>query len=104
MKNTIKMKFALAAGLAAAIVALAPICGNAADLGTPSKAVVSYSDLDLSTEAGARTLFHRLMKAADAVCPMEAAGLDLNHIENTCVYATMTKAVRNVNSAALSKF
>lgn len=104
MKNTIKMKISLALGYAAAIVALAPICGNASDFGMPSKAVVKYSDLDINTEAGARALFHRLMKAADEICPVDATTHYLNRIENTCVYATMTKAVRDVNSAALSKF
>ncbi len=104
MKNTIKMKLALASGIASTIFALAPICGNASDFGMPSKAVVKYSDLDINTEAGARALFHRLMKAADEICPVDATTHYLNRIENTCVYATMTTAVRNVNSAALSKF
>jgi len=63
LKNTIKMKFSLALGLATAIFALAPICVNASGFGMPSKAVVSYSDLDLNTEAGARTMLHRLIKA-----------------------------------------
>jgi len=104
LKNTIKMKFALAAGLASTIIALAPLCGNASDLGMPMKAAVSYSDLDLNTEAGARALYHRLAKAADDVCPVDSTTLELHRIYKSCVNAAMGAAVRNVNRAALSKF
>ena len=103
MKNTVMMKLALASGIASTIFALAPICGNASDFGVASKAVVRYLDLDLTTEAGARTLFRRLMKAANEVCPVDENTHYRNRIEHTCVYATMTTAVGNLNSPALSK-
>lgn len=103
MKNTVKMKLALVSGLASAIVALTPICSNAADLGETSKAAVSYADLDLNTEVGAHTLFHRLTRAADEVCPQDSSTLELHRIYKTCVNAAMSAAVRNVNRAGLSK-
>jgi UrcA family protein len=96
------MKFSLASGLASAIFALVPIYGYAADFGT-TKMAVSYSDLDLSTEAGASTLFHRLTLAADEVCPMDSTTLELHRIYKTCVNASLGNAVRNVNRATLSK-
>jgi len=102
MTNNLKLKFSLASGLVSAIVVLAPIYGYAADFGVANKAV-SYSDLDLSTEAGASTLLNRLTLAADAVCPMDSTTFALHRLYKTCVDATLGKAVRNVNRTTLSK-
>ncbi len=103
MKNTLKMKLAFASGLASTIVALAPICSHASDLGETMTAAVSYADLDLNTDAGAHTLFHRLTKAADQVCPQDSSTFEQHRIYRTCVNAAMSAAVRNVNRAGLSK-
>jgi UrcA family protein len=100
LNKTVKTNFVLALGLASAIVALAPICSQAADL---DKAVVKYSDLDLNTEAGARTLYHRLTRAADEVCPMDSSTLELHRMYKACVNTALNTAVRNVNRATLSK-
>lgn len=103
MQNTVKMKCILASGLAAAIVALTPIRGHASDWDMASTAVVSYADLNLSTEAGARTLYFRLTKAADQVCPDDSTTLDLHRIYKTCVNEALGKVVRNMNIPTLSK-
>ena len=42
-------------------------------IGEPAAVVVSYSDLDLSTTAGAQTLYTRISRAAREVCPFEDA-------------------------------
>jgi UrcA family protein len=97
------MKLAFASGLASTIVALAPICSHASDLGETMKAAVNYADLDLNTDAGARTLYHRLTKAADEVCPADSSTFEQHRIYKTCVKAAMSAAVRDVNREGLSK-
>jgi hypothetical protein len=48
-------------------------------------------------------LFHRLTLAADEVCPMDSTTLELHRIYAACVKTSLGNAVRNVNSATLSK-
>jgi UrcA family protein len=53
---------------AAALTALG--AANAGEIDAPSK-VVRYSPASLSTDQGAKVLYHRLERAAEAVCPNE---------------------------------
>lgn len=50
--------------------------------------VVSYSDLDLSREAGARVMLGRLESAASAVC---GGWPDLHRLENLAIYRACTR-------------
>jgi UrcA family protein len=67
------------------------------------KVVVSYSDLDLSTTEGARTLYRRISIAAQEVCPFQDA-LDLSRRakNHACREAAIERAVSSVNNAQLA--
>ena len=79
------------------------------DVRVQSKAV-SFRDLDLTTRAGARTLFHRIRNAASEVCDPRPAHLD-NLRDYTdyqdfarCEMDGINLAVAEVNSPALSRY
>ncbi|MGH8210465.1 MAG: UrcA family protein [Steroidobacteraceae bacterium] len=65
--------------------------------------VVAYGDLDLSTAAGARTLYRRIAIAATQVCPFDGsrdlARLAYNH---ACRRDAIARAVRDINSPQLA--
>jgi UrcA family protein len=67
------------------------------------KVVVSYSDLDLSTPEGARTLYKRISFAAQQVCPYQderaLARVAINH---ACREAAIDRAVNSVHNAQLA--
>jgi UrcA family protein len=72
---TIFTRFAASLALSGAVLAAPAFAANPAEQ-APSIAVRT-NDLDLATEAGARTLDHRIHRAALAVCP-DLDGRDLN--------------------------
>ena len=71
--------------------------------GEVPKVVVSYSDLDLSTTEGARTLYKRISIAAQEVCPFQDA-VELSRMakNHACREAAIERAVSSVNSAQLA--
>ena len=87
----------LAAGLIAAGTASA---GAAADV--PS-ATVRYADLNLSTDAGAHTLYRRIAAAAREVCP-DGDSRDLSRAAHAraCQQEAIERAVRSVGSEHLA--
>lgn len=64
---------------------------------------VKYSDLNLSTDEGARRLYARISGAARNVCP-EPSLLDLKALASTeaCQSAAIARAVREVRSPRLA--
>jgi UrcA family protein len=72
-------------------------------IGEPAAVVVSYSDLDLSTTAGAQTLYTRISRAAREVCPFEDA-IDAPRVakNHACREAAIARAVSAVNSTQLA--
>ena len=90
--------FALAAGV---------VFVSTASAGTPATdvpmATVRYGDLDLSTNAGAKTLYNRISMVARQVCPSdESRDLSRLHIARACQQAAIERAVRSVNSPHLA--
>ena len=66
-------------------------------------AVVNYADLNLATEAGARTLYQRLAAAAQEVCPIQdARSLAQVAHSHSCRAEAVARAVRQVNSPKLA--
>ncbi len=65
--------------------------------------VVAYSDLDLGTENGVRTLYKRISNAADQVCPFEYTQ-DPKRLASfkSCRDAAIARAVRQIKSPALA--
>lgn len=67
------------------------------------KATVQYSDLDLSKQADAQTLYGRLQRASDRVCAQYKELLNLSRMKlyNACYQDALARAVDNVDHAAV---
>jgi UrcA family protein len=78
------------------------VTAQAADDGLPSKRV-SYADLDISSAAGAKVLYSRIVAAAHQVCALSGYK-DLGAMQrvNGCVDRAINHAVKEVDSPALS--
>lgn len=78
---------------------------HAADASSRRQVQVRFSDLDLSSIAGATTLYRRLRSAAESVCT-ESGSRDLKSVfrVKTCVSAAMSAAVTDVNQPALTAY
>jgi UrcA family protein len=63
---------------------------------------VRYSDLDLTTQAGADTLYHRIRGAARQVCGYEASSFWGQRSFRNCVNGAVGNAVATVNSPLLT--
>ncbi len=101
--NTKLTSAILSAGLIAAFN-LSGVAHAQRPAATEPSRVVSYSDLDLSTEAGVRTLYGRIQNAAWRVCgdivePHNAAAAAENA---KCRQALVDAAVAQVNKPALT--
>ena len=101
-----------AARAAAAVLALgltiafAPVARADADAAADvPKLEVSYTDLDIATEQGARALYRRISTAARQVCPRGEGSIvpKLNDISRTCIRDAIARAVREVNSPRLAE-
>jgi UrcA family protein len=105
MYTTIQMTFRPAALL---LCGAMTVCGLAATARAADDGVlqekVSFADLDISKPAGAKTLYRRIVIAADHVC--QNASRDVFNRdpikERQCVNQAIDNAVKAVNSPALS--
>ena len=66
---------------------------------------VHYSDLNISTTAGATTLYGRIVSAARYVCGEEGYpyGIDMENYYNLCFRTAVNTAVTKVHSPMLTK-
>jgi UrcA family protein len=88
--------FALASVLA--VLSAAPALAD-----EPAKSIrVGYSDLDLSTQAGATTLYSRIRGAARQVCGYEGASFTDKAIWRSCFNGAVSDAVATVNNPSLT--
>ena len=87
-----------------ALVAVLGVLGSVQVLaGEPAKSIrVSYADLDLSTQAGAQTLYHRIRGAARQVCGDEGTSYTDKAIWRSCFKNAVGDAVAKVNSPQLT--
>lgn len=103
----------LAAAAGAVLIAAAPFRASASPAdepmsGTLGEAVpavaVSYGDLNVASERGARILLERIRLAAGAVCPQVSDPRDLSHVamRNRCVREAIARAVEQVGSPRLA--
>jgi UrcA family protein len=75
---------------------------RAADNSLPTR-TVSYADLDITKPAGAKILYHRITAAANEVCGYGTYGdMSSRQRQYDCVQASVNKAVKDVDSPALS--
>jgi UrcA family protein len=70
--------------------------------GEPSAVKVSYSDLNISTQAGAQTLYNRIAGAARTVCGYEGSSLLDKSVWRACYRDAIDEAVSKVNSPQLT--
>ena len=68
---------------------------------------VSFADLNIQNEAGARVLYARLKQASKRVCHLDAHSITGTLIRSTesqeCYVETLDSAVAKIDSAALRK-
>lgn len=92
------------------LVGIAAVLPFAVQAGEPARAqlavnsvVVSYADLNLSEEAGARTLYARLKRAAQQACGHRPPPVELkaSRAYQDCYESALTKAVNRVDSQQL---
>ena len=90
----------------ALLVACSPIAGSALaaePAAEPRLQVVRYADLDLSSQAGAASLYARIAAAAREVCPvMVERQLASIGRARRCTEDAVARAVEDVNVAAVT--
>lgn len=88
------------------LAALACLMGAAQVLAAASPQTrsvsLSYADLDLTRQADAATLYHRIHEAAREVCVYEDPRLALLPYANRCNRSAIARAVASVNNPLLS--
>lgn len=95
--KTIFILSAVAASLAASIAA-SPAAAQAPASG--ERVIVSYADLDLSSQSGVRTLNRRILSAVQAACGTASdADLHGKNAVNDCRTATYAQATAQVRGA-----
>ena len=95
----------------AAVAAITLFAGvSTASAATPSgdnvSVTISYSDLDLNTNAGARAMFARITHAAGEICGAQpdSQGLDQTRAYKGCMTSVTNRAVAKLGSAKVSAF
>ncbi|HEX4387840.1 MAG TPA: UrcA family protein [Steroidobacteraceae bacterium] len=88
-----------------ALVAVLALLGSAQALADPEgtrSVKVGYGDLDLSTQAGAATLYQRIRGAAHQVCGSDGRSLADYAISRSCFNNAVSTAVATVNNPRLT--
>jgi UrcA family protein len=92
------------------LLGIAAVLPFAAQAGEPARAqltvnsvVVNYADLDLSEQAGARTLYARLKRASAKACGHRPPPIELkaSRAYQDCYDLALNKAVKRVDSQQL---
>jgi UrcA family protein len=97
-----RARHALALTVLAALAATAAPAALAGGSDT-AQVAVRYADLDLDTEAGARTLYARIAAAARSVCPApDARDLHRSRAARECQANAIAQAVGAVGSTRLA--
>ena len=93
----------IAVGIALPAVASAGVPDQAGD----TSIKVSYEDLNIGSEAGARVLYSRLKRASEKACNVESltehGSIDRARDAKVCYEEVLSNAVANIDSAALAK-
>ena len=94
--------------LAAAAIAVPAIGSAAAPTQFDDASVkVSYADLDIHSEAGARVLYSRLKRASRAVCGVQShvvnGSLAMTLKARACFQETLEASVKKIDSEALDE-
>ena len=99
--TTLRRSLALAGAFAALAVTTVSFAAPRTD-DSPS-ITVRYSDLDLTTAAGANALYHRIANAASEVCPdPRTRNLGILEARKRCQQDAIARAVQAVNNPQLA--
>jgi len=95
----------IASGLAVALLAGT---AGAATLAAPNDqapaVTVHFQDLDLATTEGRSTLYRRISRAAQSVCPAaDVAHLSLLGVSRDCQSAAIQRAVRSIGGPTMAQ-
>jgi UrcA family protein len=102
-KETTMTKLTKILGFGAFALTIATLPAQSADRLVTHSAVVTYSDLDLSNTAGARTLYRRIENTASRLCgPANGSGLAASREYRTCVQNAVGGAVSQLNRPMVS--
>ena len=98
-----RLAAALLSACAVAVLAATAGVARAADVSATSRIVVKYRDLDLRTDRGAMTLYHRIDVAAHKVCPdSDSRRLEDKAAAWSCRRQAMDRAVESISSPQLA--
>jgi UrcA family protein len=96
----------LAVTIFAALTSSIATVSLASDSSDALQATVKFGDLNVSSTAGATTLYTRIRIAAEAVCrpfqPLNNADLAARSVFAACVHKAMSNAVSDVDQPTLS--
>jgi UrcA family protein len=103
-RNTRKLA-GIVTGVAAALLAgTAGASAVSSSFDQPPSITVHYQDLDLTTTDGRSTLYWRMSRAAQLVCPdADAADLSALRITQACRSAAIQRAVRSIGGPTMAK-
>ena len=89
-----------AAGLGGLLLASTSFAGTTQE---PASVRVSFSELDLTKDAGVERLYARLQNAAERVCSnLDSRDLTAYNAHAACMRAALDRAVANVHSSRLT--
>jgi UrcA family protein len=99
------MRAVFAAIVAATVSIPVSFAQTAADKRGIRSVTVQYSDLNLATPEGSRILYHRLVDAAERVCPQvgRRADLRLYPAAQSCINAAVQDAVKQIRNPQLAQ-
>jgi len=103
MNTSTRVSRILAATIFAALTCGVATASFASDSSNPLQVKVKYGDLNVSSTAGAATLYTRIRLAAEAVChPFNNRDLASQRLFAGCVHKAMSNAVNEVDQPTLS--
>jgi UrcA family protein len=103
-KNVRVARFVVAFGVAALSCGAASAHPSAQNDAQMAKAVVNYTDLDLSKEADVRSLYARLQRASARVCDdyKDLRSLAMKRSYEVCYQESLSRAVDEVNHSSVT--
>jgi UrcA family protein len=105
MNTSTQISRILAATVFAALTCSIATVSFASDSPDALQVKVKYTDLNVSTTAGATNLYNRIRGAADSVChpfrPSNPGDLAARKAFTACVHKAMSNAINEVNEPAL---
>ena len=101
MSTFISKSALLLAGAVGCVIA-AGAASAAEPAGDPPSVTVRFSSDELTSDAGARTVYRRLVAAANKVCPQPDSSIWLSDGVRACRTQAIARAVAQINNSRLA--